>query len=195
MVDGQAIVEIDNRPALDVYNEWLDGEIDRLYVEVGDPSEIRDLLTLHPLYRKYTTSDGSVHQLFSHPWPKDDTLVNRSVMTSTNIKVGETVYLSSGTWETLLNRIGNAPKNAKLNAGISTDSKPIFGVGYVCGGVMGVIPETDRAKMALLMNYENKDAPFIACFTWGEQGHYPNLGNRHCNLQTGFLVVGEKEAG
>ena len=112
-------------------------------------------------------------------------------MTSTNIEVGEKVYLSSGTWETLLNRIGNAPKNAKINGGINVDSKPIFSIGFICGGVMGVIPEDEREKMPVLINYENKNAPFVACFTWGEQGYYPGLGNRHCNLQTGFIVIGE----
>ena len=29
-VEGQALVEIDGRPALDVYNEWVDNEIGRL---------------------------------------------------------------------------------------------------------------------------------------------------------------------
>ena len=192
-VDGQGIVEIDNRPALDVYNEWMGGEIDRLYAEIGDPGEIRDMLTLHPLYREYTTSDDRTYRLFSHPWPKDDTLKDRTVMTSTNVKAGDTVHLSHGTWETLLNRIGNSPRKAKERGNLGADTRPLFGIGYICGGVMGVIPEAEREKMPMLINYENKNAPFIAAFTWGEQGYYPGLGNRHGNLQTGFLVVGPKK--
>jgi hypothetical protein len=192
-VDGQGIVEIDNRPALDVYNEWLGGEIDRLFEEVGDPSLIRDTLTLHPLYRKFMSADGTEYRLFSHPWPKDDTLKDRTVMTSTNIKVGDRVYLSQGAWETLLNRIGNSPTKAKKNGNIDADSKPLFGIGIVCAGVLGTIPEEERPKMPVLINYANKNAPFIATFTWGEQGYYPGLGNKHGNLQTGFLVVGPKK--
>lgn len=192
-VDGQGIVEINNRPALDVYNEWMDGEIDRLYAEIGDPGTIRDMLTLHPLYREYTTSGGRTYRLFSHPWPKDDTLVDRTVMTSTNVKVGDKVYLSHGTWETLLNRIGNSPRKAKERGNLDADTRPLFGIGYICGGVMGVIPEVEREKMPMLINYENNNAPFIAAFTWGEQGYYPGLGNRHGNLQSGFLVVGPEK--
>jgi len=191
-VDGQTIVEIDNRPALDVYDEWLGGEIERLYQEVGKPDEIRDLLTLHPIYRKYTSPGGQDYFLFSHPWPKDDALVDKSVMTSTKIKVGERIYLSHGTWETLVNRIGNLPKNAKVHGGIGVNEKPIFGIGYICGGVMGTIPEEEREKLPLMINYANNNAPFIATFTWGEQGHFPEVGNKHGNLLTSFLVIGEK---
>jgi hypothetical protein len=191
-VEGQAIVEIDNRPALDVYDEWLDGKIGRLYQEIGDSGVIRDLLTLHPIYRKYTSPSGQDYFLFSHPWPKDDTLKDRSVMTSTKIKVGEKIYLSHGTWETLINRIGNLPSHAKLHGDMGVDAAPIFGIGYICGGVMGAIPETEREKLPLLISYANNDAPFIACFTWGECGHFPGIGSKHGNLLTGFLVIGDK---
>lgn len=189
-VEGQAIVEIDNRPALDVYDEWLGGKIEKLYKEIGKPDVIRDLLTLHPLYRKYKSPSGQDYFLFSHPWPKDETLKNRSVMTSTRIKPGERIYISQGTWETLVNRIGNLPKNAKVHGEIGIDTKPILGIGYICGGVMGTIPEEEREKLPLLINYANNDAPFIAPFTWGEQGHFPGIGNKHGNLLTSFLVIG-----
>jgi hypothetical protein len=192
-IDGQGIVEIDNKPALDVYDGWMNGEIDKLYAEKKEPGVIRDMLTLHPLYREYTTSDGKVYRLFSHPWPKDDTLKDRTVMTSTNIKVGDRVYISHGSWETLLNRIGNSPRKAKINGGLDINTKPLFSIAYVCGGVMGVIPDAEKPKTAILINYENKNTPFIASFTWGEQGYYPGLGSKHGNLQTGFVVIGRAD--
>jgi hypothetical protein len=188
-VDGQAIVEIDNRAALDVFDEWLGGEIGRLYREIGRIDSIRDLLTLHPIFRKYTSPDGKAYYLFSHPWPKDETLVERSVMTSTKIKLGERVFLSRGTWETLMNRVGNLPKNAKIKGKSDINAKPILGIGYICGGVLGTIPETERGKLPLLINYANNDAPFIGTFTWGEQGYFPGVGNKHGNLLTSFLVI------
>ena len=154
---------------------------------------IRDLLTLHPLYRKYTSPSGQVYQLFSHPWAKDFTLKEKSVMTSTKIKTGERVYLSHGTWETLLNRIGNLPKNAKTSGNIDDATTPVLGIGYLCNGVMGVIPETERSKMSLLINYANKNSPFISTFTSGEQGHFTGVGNRHGNLLTSFIVIGQKK--
>jgi hypothetical protein len=191
-VDGQDILEIDNRPALDVYDEWLGGEITRLCKETPKFDLVRALLTLHPLFRRFNASDGTVYSLFSHPWPKDKTLVERAVSTSTKIKAGERIYLSHGTWETLMNRIGNLPNKAKIEGKIDTNTKPIFGVGYICAGVMGTIPETERDKMPLMINYANNYAPFIAPFTWGEQGHFPGIGNKHGNLLTSFLVITNK---
>ncbi len=191
-VEGQAIVEIDKRPALDVYDEWLGGKIGKLYEEIGKPDVIKDLLTLHPIYRKYTSPSGQDYFLFSHPWPKDNTLKDRSVSTSTKIEVGERIYLSHGTWETLINRIGNLPGKAKIHGGIGIDKKPILGIGYICGGVLGTIPETEREKLSFLINYANNDAPFIAAFTWGEQGFFPGIGCKHGNLLTSFLVIGER---
>ena len=104
--------------------------------------------------------------------------------------MSERIYLSHGTWETLVNRIGNLPRNAKINGGIDASQKPLFAIGFICGGVMGVIPETEREKLPILINYTNNNAPFIACFTWGEQGHFPGVGNKHGNLSTSFLIVG-----
>jgi hypothetical protein len=189
-VEGQTIVEIDHRPALDVYDEWLGGEIDRLYEEIAKPDVIRDLLILHPLYRRCTSPSGQDYFLFSHPWPKDSQMKERSISTGTKIRVGERVWLSHGTWETLINRIGNLPRNAMIHGGLEVDSKPLFGIGFICGGVMGVIPEAEREKISILINYANQHAPFIANFTWGEQGHFPGIGNRHGNLLTSFIVVG-----
>ncbi len=192
-VDGQAIVKIDHRPALEVYDEWLAGHISRLFEENRDYSQIRALLNLHPLYRKYRSPDGTWYFLFSHPWPKDKTLREKVVLTATKFKEGERVYLSHGSWETFLNRIGKLPAEAKKRGGIATSAKPLFGIGYICSGVMGAIPSTEREKMASLINHMNNGAPFIAPFTWGEQGYFPGIGNKHGNLLTSFVVVGGKE--
>lgn len=139
-VNGQAIQEIDHQPALDVYDKWLDGKIDRLFREVKEPDAIRDLLTLNPIYRRYTSPAGEHYSLFSHPWPKDNTLRNRSIMTSTKIKPGERIYVSQGTWETLVNRIGKLPERARASRGLDIQAPPIFGIAIVCGGGYGYHP-------------------------------------------------------
>lgn len=192
-VEGQALVEIDHRPALDVYDEWLGGKINKIVEELGDYRKVKDLLTLQPLYRRYTSQDGQDYFLFSHPWPKDKTLRDRSVMTATKIKVGEKVYLSHGTWEKFINRIGNLPLSARVRSGVGPDKKPILGISYICAGVMGSIPKEERNMMPLLINYGHKNAPFIATFTWGEQGHFPGIGNKHGNLLTSFIVIMQKD--
>jgi hypothetical protein len=192
-MDGLAIVEIDHRPALDVYDEWLAGGIKKLFAEEDDYRRIRDLLTLHPLCRMYKSPTGKEYILFSHPWPKDKTYKDKSILTSTRIKQGEKIYLSHGTWETLINRVGNLPLIASNRGGLAPGKPPLLGIGYICAGVMGIIPLGERERMPLLINQANKDAPFIAPFTWGEQGHFPGIASKHGNLLTSFLLIGEKE--
>jgi len=192
-VQGQDIIEIDYKPALEVYNSWLDGKIEELHNRGEGSDVIRDLLTLHPLYRKYISPKGQDYFLFSHPWPKNNQLKSGIVSTSTKIKQGERVYLSQGTWETLVNRIGKLPLDAKNYGGISANTQPVLGIGFICGGVMGVIPKSERKKLPFLINYSNKNAPFIANFTWGEQGYFPDVGYKHGNLLCSFIVIGSGE--
>lgn len=190
-VDGHAILEIDNRPALDIYDEWLGGRIKRLQEEFGDPTVVKDMLSLNPICRQYTSSSGHNYFLYSHPWPKDDKLQEKAIMTSTKIRAGERVFLSQGTWEQLMNRIGNLPKTARTHGEIGPGRKPLFGIAFLCGGVMGTIPENEREKLSFLINYANDNVLFISVFTWGEQGHFSEVGNKHGNLLTSFLVVAE----
>lgn len=192
-VEGRTLVEIDHRPALEVYDEWLGGKLKKIIKEIGDPAKIRSQLISDPLYRRFTSSSGVKYFLFSHCYVKDITLKDKSIMTSTDIKVGEKVYVSHGTWEMFLNQIGNLPKFARVYGGIKPDQKVILGIGYLCSGIIGIIPEEEREIIPLLLNYANKNAPFITNISWGEQGYFPGVGHKHGNLLTSFLVIAEKE--
>jgi hypothetical protein len=192
-VDGGTILEIGGRPAVDVYDEWLGGKIKQLQQAGADDSTIRNLLILNPFYRRYTSRDGQDYFLFSHPWPQDRTLQNKSMETSTRLKTGDEIHLSHGTWERLINRIGNLPVKARIQGGFDSEKKAVLAIGYICAGVMRVVPAEERQKMALLLDYANHEAPFIVPFSWGEQGYFPGVGYKHGNLLTSFLVIGEKE--
>jgi len=48
-------------------------------------------------------------------------------------------------------------------------------------------------KLDSKINYTNNNAPFISTFTWGEQGYFPGIGNKHGNLLTSFLVIAGPE--
>ncbi len=192
-VDGGTILQINWRPALDVYDEWLGGKITKLHQEGADDSTIRNLLILNPFYRRFTSRDGQDYFLFSHPWPQDRTLQNKSMETSTKLKTGDEIHLSHGTLERLLNRIGNLPVKARIQGGINSEKKAVLGFGVICAGVMRVVPDKDRQTMALLLDYANHEVPFIVPLTWGEQGYFPGVGYKHGNLLTSFLVIGEKE--
>lgn len=190
-VTGQNIEEIDGRPAIDVYNEWLDGEIERLAKkEMKKPAEIEAFLALHPFCRKLTSLEGQDYYLFTRPWPNDPNLVNKFIKTNTKVLPQEKIYLSHGTWDTLMNRMGIVASNAKMQCGIEPEDKPVLVIGVICDGMMGCIPEAEKSKFPYLINYSTGSDCIIAAFTSGEQGHFPGVGNRHGNLATSFLVIG-----
>jgi hypothetical protein len=190
-VSGQNIEEIDGRPAIDVYNEWMDGEIYRLAKkEMGKPAEIEAFLALHPFYRKYTSSEGQDYYLFSRPWPNDPNMADKSIKTNTKILPKEKIYLSHGTWDILMNRMGIVASHAKMQCGLEPADKPLLVIGVICGGMMGCIPEAEKSKFPYLINYSTGSDCVIASFTSGEQGHFPGVGNKHGNLATSFLVIG-----
>jgi len=190
-VTGQNIEEIDGRPAIDVYNEWMDGEIERLAKkEMKKPAEIEAFLALHPFCRKLTSPEGQDYYLFTRPWPKDPNMVNKFIKTNTKIVSQEKIYLSHGTWDTLMNRMGIVASNAKTRCGIEPADKPVLVIGIICDGMMGCIPEAEKSKFPYLINYSTGSDCIIGAFTSGEQGHSPGVGNRHGNLATSFLVIG-----
>ena len=193
-VDGATILEIDGRPALDVYDEWLGGKIKQLQQEGTDLLNFKKFMILNPFYRRFTSRDGQDYFLFSYAWPLDNNPQNKSMEASANLKAGDEIHLSHGTLEKLLNRIGNLPVKARIQGGIDPERKAVLAIGVICAGVMRVVPDKERDTMVLLLDYANHQVPFIAPLTWGEQGYFPGIGYKHGNLLTSFLVIGEKEA-
>ncbi|MFB3904346.1 MAG: FIST signal transduction protein [Acidobacteriota bacterium] len=192
--DGRIVETIDGRPATDVYNEWTQGQVARLYPShtPGNVIDAIDALTLYPCYRKFRSPDGRVYTIFSHAWPADPTLTNRSLQLASSVEKGDRLYLGRGSWETLLNRIGNLPAKAKLQAGMDAGDRTILGIGFICSGVFGSIPRAERGKIPVLLNYSHGGAPFVGMVTAGEFGNLPGIGNKYGNLLTSFLTVGPK---
>lgn len=91
-MEGAAILEINGRPAQEVYDEWLGGKIKRLQQEGADDLRIRNFLSLNPFYRRYTSPDGQVYFLFSVPWPRNKTLQHKAFVTSTGVKAGDEIF-------------------------------------------------------------------------------------------------------
>jgi hypothetical protein len=184
--DGRIILEIDHRPAWDVYDEWLDGRLSEAARKSVSDAGI--LLALNPCYREFKASGGQVFAAFSHAWP---TAKNGSLLlaVSTSIQPGDRIHLSHGTWEVLMNRVANLPRAAKARGGLGIDDKPLFGIGFLCAGVIGVLPKAEFSTLPLMLDYGMNGAPYLAAVSSGEQGFLPGVGNKHANLSTGFLVV------
>lgn len=179
--EGRLIREIDGIPALDAYDEWCGG---RLAEAMRAGKNLNTFTGLYPMCRTLK-SGNKTHNLFVHAWPAPDAEASRALVTSANLRRGDLVHFSEGSWNILLNRIGVLPQDAK---GVLTRTGIAAGLFICCEAVLKNIPPEQRNQMAHLINRSMGGAPWIGMFTWGEQGNFPGIGNYHGNLLTSMTL-------
>ena len=187
--DNDVIYEIDNRPAYEVYDEWLSGEVTKL-IDEGNDRKLEQLMLLNPLCQQFTTAEKQSYFLFGVGWPNK---VDLSFKANFKIQTNDRIYLSQGNWEYLLNSMGHLPKLAKINAGMGYEEKVVLAIGHLCSGVMSLVPDEEKDKIPVLLNHSTGGAPLIASMTAGEQGYFPGVGNKAGHLLYSFLVIGERK--
>ena len=174
---------IDNRPALDVYDEWVGG---RLKEAMARGENMLQWCALHPFTRN-VERNGVVQTQTLHPHPNPDQKNEPgSILVGVDTQVGDRLNLGEGSWNILLNRFARLPRQAKNSAG-SID--PIAGLFFYCGGALETIPRDNRANMGYLVSQSmGSELPWIGVFSWGEQGHIPGIGNLHGNEMASTLL-------
>lgn len=181
---GRTILELDNRPARDVYDGWLGGSLSDL--SRSETSNILFRSSLSPLGRKHGTIHGAPVFLLSHP----ETVTREGgISLFTNIETSDEVILMSGSEDTLVNRAGRVTESSiRLNE--IDPSKVVGAVIVYCAGCMLTVQDRmdDTCKG---INDVLEGKPFVGTFTFGEQGHI--LGGRNChgNLMISAVVFGE----
>ncbi len=188
-LDGRRVLELDGRPAIEVYDEWFGGTLLPL-CEAGESEAVRRMRNLNPLCKRITTPQNQTYYQYTIAAPN---LEHRAIDARIDLVEGDRLYLSQGSWDTLLNRLGQLPTRAKLRAGLDRDSKLLLGFGYFCGGVIDVLPADEIDKIAPLVKRSNNSAPFLAPLTAGEQGFFPGIGNRQGHLSSSFLVIADHQ--
>jgi hypothetical protein len=189
--DGKTLYEIDGRPALDVYNEWLNGAL-MDYINLKGHWDIAGWTAQYPLCKVLRGPNGQVGYMTSHPVPKEADMATKTIPIYALIEEGSRIQLFSGTWQTIMNRAELAPANALIRGDIARDDA-LFGVLFFCGGAYACIPEGERTKLPLLVNNAiGDDVPFIGMITAGEQGYIPGVRNVSANLVESMVVVGNE---
>jgi len=185
--EGRVIYEIDGRPAAEVYNEWTNGLISEELEKGGRVWGIIEKATFYPIAKVLTTKEGKLFYLAMHPLAVNAT--DKSISVFANVNTGDKVALMIGDWEILLNRFYTTPRLAMATFDIERN-EPIFAIYTFCAGTMLVIPEDEREKMSLLIKEAiGENVPFVGTFTFGEQGHVPEIGNLHGNLVNSIVMI------
>lgn len=184
---GDVIFEIDGRPALDVYNEWLNGKLLPV-IEKESIEAVAGFTACNPISRPLLPREGRTGFIVATAIPTRDNLKNRALPVYAKVPEGSTIRLMAGRWQTLLNRAEQASTMALLRSGNRADSIE-FGVMSLCWAASRAIPPSELPKFPLLVRNQIPKTPFIGYFSKGEQGPLPGIRNIHCNLVAGMLLV------
>ena len=125
--DGYLISEIDDRPALDVYDEWLNGELyeklneGEFNDETGNISFalIKQFTLLNPIARVLRTEDGRIGHYTVSPIPSTEDVASKNLRVFAEIQQGWEIALYRGTWQTHMNRVETIPNDALERAGLN----------------------------------------------------------------------------
>lgn len=177
-VKGREIIEIDHKPASQVYRNWA-----KIHLDESEHNQlIFNIATAYPLGRVAGQLYDYPYFILSHPVRETD---NQGIELFSYIEEGEQIYLMQGCKDQLISRAAkviNAAFWQKLE-----DSKKIGVINIFCAGSM-IHLQQDIDHVLKQLADELDDRPFICPFTFGEQGRFVGGENGHGNLMISSAI-------
>jgi hypothetical protein len=176
---GRDILTIDGKPAAAVYNDWNEGRIE---AQLAHGGPVLAATTMFPLATDGGRVEGVSHYRLIHP---ELVTATGGLRTFCNLDVGARLYAMKGDRGRLVDRAGRVAAQAAQM--LTPDRSGIAGaLVFYCGGCKWAIgDDIERVSVAVANNLG--DAPFIGCFTFGEQGRVLDR-NVHGNLMISAVV-------
>ena len=176
----RTLIEINGRPAAEVYNEWTDGLISDM---LGTGGHILGLTTLRPLGRVAGHIGEVPYFQLSHP---DSVTPQNELTLFADMAAGDDIVLMRGTVDSLITRAGRVATSA-METHMAGPEDVAGALVVYCAGCMLTVQDrlnevVDSIREAL------PGIPFLGTFTYGEQGCFLNGGNRHGNLMISVLL-------
>ncbi len=178
--EGRRLLQIDGRPATEVYGEWTDGRIQP--PQTGSRSILSEA-TLAPLGRRYTDVDGIPIHLLAHPAVAH---ADGGLELFANVAEGEEICLMEGSEASLIQRAGCIAASSRDQLG----AIPAAGALVVyCGGCMLAVREhMDNVAAGVATGLGA--VPFLGVFSFGEQGEMLDGDSAHGNLMISCITFG-----
>lgn len=170
---GRLLMEIDGSPAADVYNAWTGGAIQDALVSGGN---ILAKTTLFPIGRRVGQTSSTPSYRLAHP---DAVTADRGLSLFADVNEGDELVLMAGSTAGLVaraERVAMEVDDDRGKTGSVAGALVVF-----CAGCMLAVREHMPAVAAGL-DRALAGAPFLGCFTFGEQGCFAGGENHHANL-------------
>jgi len=178
---ARRIYQLDHKPALHVYNNWLD----KLGLPALSGDKILAQSALVPLGRVISSQPVPLY-LLSHP---AETYADGSIALMSEVTEGEQLYLMMGSEDALVRRAGHVVRVAADTLKLRYQAVPAAAVVFYCAGCMLQV----RNRYHEIHQYVRDqlgDLPFLIAYTFGEQGCFADGSNRHGNLMISALLFG-----
>lgn len=178
--EGRRLLEIDGRPAAEVYAEWTDGRIE---VPRAGSRSILSEATLRPLGRAYTDIAGIPIHLLAHP-----AIVHAdgSLDLFADVGRGEEICLMTGSEESLVQRAGRIARSSREQLG---SVQPAGALMVYCGGCMLAVQDR-MDEVAAGVADSLGGVPILGVFSFGEQGELLDGDSAHGNLMISCTTFG-----
>jgi hypothetical protein len=185
---GRKLIEIDHRPAAQVYDEWTGGLISRSLTDKKEkfPKNILNISSLFPLARRRGDIASNPLFLLSHP---ETVTAKKEITLFTDIQIGDEVFLMEGSVESLQRRASEVIKSVLMRERITEDDMAGVLIVYCAGcmltvsSVASMQPVFEGIKSAL-----GQKTPFLGILSYGEQGCFIDEDNFHGNLMISVTI-------
>ena len=181
LASGRNVLELDGRPAADVYNAWVGSALADVIDQPG--ASVLARTTLNPLGRAVGSIGGVTHFQLSHP---ERITAGRGLAFFAELSVGDEVVVMRGSVESLVSRAGRVARSAIAN-GHGDPDQVAGGLIVYCAGCMLTVADR-MIEVVHGVSEALHGRPFLGSFTFGEQGCFPGGQNRHGNLMISALV-------
>lgn len=181
-VKGRRILKIDQQPALQVYNNWLQ----QAGLAEMQPGIVMSASTFHPIGRQLNARDIPF-SLLSLPTSVAE---DGSIELLAELQPGDQISLMQGSKEQLVRRAAHVVRVASNNLRLRHDVAPAAALIVYCAGCMlAVRDEIGQVQQSLRDSLSG--IPYLVAFTFGEQGCFADGFNRHGNLMISAVIFGQ----
>lgn len=181
--NGREVLEIDHRPAAEVYNEHTGNLFSNEIVT--RPTNILAKSTLCPIGRKVELLHNTSYFKLSHP-----SLITegKGLVTFTDIDVGESLYSMRGHLDFIIDRSMRVIDQALNIGGLKKSDVSGILMSFCAGCRLALGEDITKVYEKINNDFLNSSIPFLSFFSFGEQGQICNKKSVHGNLMISVLA-------
>jgi hypothetical protein len=183
-VEGRRLLTLDDRPAADVYNEWLGGRLAR-YLDTG--GNVLAETTMNPLGLPRRVGVANAYVLVH---PERVIVPERALGLFADVAPGQEVALMTSWPEALVQRGAGVARSALARGKLKAE-EVVGGLMVYCAGCALAIRDRMPEMLAQLHSVVG-NIPYASVFTFGEQGNVLPGVVDHGNLMASMLLLSNR---